>query len=88
MLQLLALLTGATCGGLDGPVWMLLPLGFTLAAPGLIEDWSLASRYARLGSARVLTTASAMTLANSMVFAAATFAMGRAIAWLAQHLLT
>ena len=88
MLQFLALLTGAFCGALDGPVWMLLPVVLTLAAPGFIDDWNLASRYARLGTARVLTTASAMTLANSIAFAAATFAMGQAIAWLAQRLLT
>jgi hypothetical protein len=83
MLQYFALLAGTTLAFADAP-----PLFSILGVAGLLtfldisQDRALAIRFSPLGSSRVLSLALVQSALSNTLFAALSFAVGRAIAWL------
>lgn len=83
MLQFLTVLS-CTALGFAGtsPLLTIAGMASVLTLLGMSEDRALATRFSRLGNARVLSLAVAQSGLSNFLFAGFSFALGRGIAWL------
>jgi len=83
MTLFLAVLACTTLGFFNAaPVWSVATATVIMTVLGAHEDRAIATRFSRHGGTRILSLALTQSVASNLVFAAASFMTGRAIAWL------